>query len=329
MKRLTLGLALCISFIFTIMSMGWCASLEGRTVTVTDKLGNRVEIAVPVKRAVLLSLYELIPVFDVWDNVVGLNRWAFENAVLKLSPKLKSIPAVGTGMDVNAEAIMALHPDLVVTWSYQPEVVEYLKRKWLQVIAVYPDSLSELYDVFDMFGQLFQKESRAKAIRSRMEELFELISAAVSGIPPDKRRKVLTLWQKPTRVTCRFGLQQDLIKIIGAFNPAEVIEQTHAEVSLEQILAWNPDVIFIWGHAGYGPEDLLGSSQWQTVKAIKEGRVYKAPLVDTWSPSTGVLALWMAQKTYPECFKGIDVGEVARQFHMEAFGAPLQRGIFD
>ena len=329
MKRLIIGFAVCILLTGPMMVMGWCTSLEGSTVTVSDKLGNRVEIPVPVERAVFLSLYELIPVFDLWDSVVGLNRWAFENGVLKLSPRLKSIPAVGTGMDVNAEAIMALHPNLVITWSYQPEVVEFLARKGLKVIAIYPDSLAELYDVFDMCGQLFRKESRAKEIRSRMEELFELVRSGVSGIPPDKRRKVLWLWQKPTRVTGRFGLQQDLIKIIGAVNPAETFESTHVEVPLEQILAWNPDVIFIWGYASYGPDDLLRSSQWQTVKAVKEGRVYKAPLADTWSPSTGVLTLWMAQKTYPEYFKGIDLADVARQFHQECFGVPLAGGIFD
>jgi iron complex transport system substrate-binding protein len=305
------------------------ASPHGRTVTVSDKLGNRVEVSVPVKRVVLLSLYELIPVLDLWDFVVGLNRWAFDNTVLKRCQRLEGIPVVGTGIDVSAEAILALHPELVITWSYRPEVVEFLSRKGLKVIAVYPDSLEELYEVIEMCGRLFQKEGRAKEVRSRMDELFYLVKSRAADIPPDKRRKVLWLWQKPTRVTGRLGLQQDLMTMIGAVNSAQTFAMSHAEVSLEQILGWNPEVIFIWGHASYGPADLLGSSQWQTVKAVKEGRVYKAPLADTWSPSTGVLTLWMAQKTYPEYFAGIDPGEIARQFHQECFGVSLAEGIFD
>ena len=117
--------------------------------------------------------------------------------------------------------------------------------------------------------------------------------------------------------------------MVGAVNQAATVEMPHAEVSLEQILAWNPEVIFIWGYATYGPEALLESSQWRTVAAVKEKRVYKAPLADTWSPSTGVLTLWMAQKIYPELFKDLDLGAEARKFHLECFGVPLAEGIFD
>ena len=312
-----------------ITAAGWCGTGGGATVTVTDKLGNRVEVPVPIKRAVLLSLYELMPVLDLWDNVVGLNRWAFNNTVLKRCPRRQTIPAVGTGIEVNAEAVLALHPDLVITWSYRPEVVEFLARKGLRVIAVYPESLDELYGVIELCGRLFGKEARAKAVLSRMDELFSLVQSRVSNIPPERRCKVLCLWQKPTRVTGRFGLQQDLIAMVGAVNPAQTVDRSHAEVSLEQILAWNPDVVFIWGHATYGPEALIESSQWQSVTAVKERRVYKAPLADTWSPSTGVLTLWMAQKVYPAMFKDLDPGAEARKFHLDCFGVPLAEGIFE
>ena len=169
-------------------AVGWCGAGEGSAVTVTDKLGNRVEVPVPLKRVVLLSLYELIPVLDLWDNVIGLNRWAYDNAVLEHCPRLQGIPAVGTGIEVNAEAILALHPELVITWSYRPEVVEFLARKGLRVIAVYPDSLEELYQVIEMCGQLFGKERRAQEVRSRMDALFSLVqqgfpASRPSGVP--------------------------------------------------------------------------------------------------------------------------------------------------
>ncbi len=330
MRKKILTILLLLLIVEAMAVGGWCAPLRDRTmVTVTDKLGRRVEVPVPVQGTVFLSLYELIPVFGLWDRVLGLNRWAFDNTVLKRCPGLQGIPAVGTGMEVNAEAILALHPELVITWSYRPEVTEYLARKGLRVIAVYPESLEELYEVIEMCGRLFGKEERAKAVRSRMDELFSLVTLRVADIPPERRRKVLWLWQKPTRVTGRIGLQQDLITLIGAVNPAAGVENAHAEVSIERVLTWDPDVVFIWGHASYGTDHLVRSSQWQAVKAVKDGRVFKAPIIDSWSPSTGVLTLWMAQKTYPEAFQGIDLGEIARQFHQECFGVPLAGGIFE
>jgi len=87
-------------------------------------------------------------------------------------------------------------------------------------------------------------------------------------------------------------------------------------------------VIFIWGHATYGTERLLESPQWKSVRAVKNGKVFKAPRVDSWSPDVALLALWMAHKTYPECFSGMSPHSVARTFHIQCFGVPLD-GLLD
>ena len=71
---------------------------------------------------------------------------------------------------------------------------------------------------------------------------------------------------------------------------------------MESIVSWDPDVIFIWGSARYGPEELLSGSQWKSIKAVRDGKVFKAPDLTTWSPTICSLALWMAWKTYPEYF---------------------------
>ncbi|MCE5334143.1 MAG: ABC transporter substrate-binding protein [Desulfobacteraceae bacterium] len=298
-------------------------------VTVRDAGGKEIEIATPVKRVVFLSLYELIPVFDVWDSVVGLNRWAYDSEVLKGFPRMKEIPSVGTADSVNVEALLALRPDLVITWSYKPEVAEFLIRKGLAVISVYPESLDELYAILDMCGTLFQKEERAAEIKLLMRETCARLEAKASEIPPEKRRKVLWLWQKPTTVSGGVGLQQDLIRLIGALNPAGAIRAKHPEVSMESIVAWNPDVIFIWGNARYGPKDILAGSRWKAVKAVREGRVYKAPTLSNWSPAITGMALWMAWKTYPEYFDRGALEDMARQSRQRCFGVPFDGFAFD
>ena len=93
---------------------------------------------------------------------------------------------------------------------------------------------------------------------------------------------------------------------MGGMNPAATIPQTSLDVSMEQIVAWNPDVIFIWGYAGYTAESILGNPQWRSVTAVKQGKVYKAPLWSTWSPRVAPIVLWMAMKTYPESFSDVD-----------------------
>jgi len=297
--------------------------------TVKDAAGNDIEITPPVSRVVFLSLYELIPVFDVWDRVVGLNRWAFDNELLKRFPQLKEIPSIGTADTVNIEVLLALHPDLVITWSYKPEVDDFLARRGLKVISVYPDSLEELYAVIDLCGRLFQKEDRAREVLSLMEKSFAATASKVSQIPPENRRKVIWLWGKPTTVSGGTGLQHELTKLIGGINPAEGIQTLHPEVSMESIVSWNPDVIFIWGSARYGPEELLSGPQWKSIKAVRDGKVFKAPDLTTWSPTICSLTLWMAWKTYPEHFDRKEISEDVLRFNQKCFRIPIEGFAFD
>ncbi|MFZ6017819.1 MAG: ABC transporter substrate-binding protein [Nitrospirota bacterium] len=316
---------LLMHLIFVIVPIVFIFSasiLKAEIITYKDKLGRKVVILVPVKRAVFFITYELIPSLDIWDRVAGIGRWAYENDLMKATkPNIAStIPSTGSGSDVNIEALLKLKPDLVITWTFKPETVRFMEEKGLRVIAIYPESLSELYDVMRLHGRLFGKEKKMEHSIEEMEKIFKLIRERVSNIPVDKKRKVLWLGGKPTTVACRIGVTNDIFKMIGGINPASSIPQRNADVPMERIIAWNPDVIFIWGNAGYKAKDILNSPQWRFVKAVKEGRIYKAPEWSTWSQRLAPIALWMATKTYPEYFRDIDIKKVTDDFYHKVFG---------
>ncbi|GAB6182402.1 hypothetical protein [Thermodesulfovibrio hydrogeniphilus] len=46
------------------------------TITVKDKLERQVTVQAPVKRAVVVITYELIPALNIWNQVIGVSRWA-------------------------------------------------------------------------------------------------------------------------------------------------------------------------------------------------------------------------------------------------------------
>ena len=140
-----------------VLFLAVSGTLNASGFTVKDAEGKDIEITPPAGRVVLLTLYELIPVFDVWDRVAGVNRWAFDDGLLNGFAQLKEIPSVGTADTVNVEVLLALHPDLVITWTYKPEVDEFLARKGLKVISVYPDSLEELYSVIELLRKDFRQ----------------------------------------------------------------------------------------------------------------------------------------------------------------------------
>ena len=318
-KILRGGAALLLAALF-ILPGGRAAASPG-SVSYRDKLGRTVTVPVPVKRAVFLISYELIPVLGVWDRVAGVGRWAYDNDLIRQSkPDIRSIPSVGSGTDVNVEALMKLAPDVVVTWTFKPELVRFMEERGLRVIAIYPESLSELYDVMRLHGRLFQREARMERAIGEMEGLFRTIRQRVVHIPEGGRKKVLYIGTKPTSVSGGIGITNEMITLIGAHNPASTLRQRNIEIPMERIIAWNPDVIVIWGNARYGPSDLTGDPQWRLLPAVRNGRVYKAPEWSTWSPRLAPFALWMAAMTYPEYFKDVDMDKVVDEFHRKVFG---------
>ncbi len=289
-----------------------------------DKRGKRITINVPVKRAVIIISYELIPALDLWNQVVGVSVWAEKDcdiykAFIKLNPDFKK-PTVGAGINLNIETILKLKPDLIITWTYVPQVVNYLESKRFKVFTIHPDNLAEFYQVLRIYGKLFGKEKKAEETIKEMKKIFNLIKRRITNIPLEKRKKILHLGGKPTTVSAGIGITNDLINLIGGINPASVIKKRNVEVSVEKILVWNPDVIFIWGNAGYNENWLFENLQWKHIKAVRMRQVYKLPDWSTWSPRVALVALYMAIKTYPEYFKDIDFEKIADNFYRKIFG---------
>jgi len=322
MRRFAILIALCLFCVIVCFTVSFLSGAS--SITVTDKLGRTVTVNVPVRRAVVVITYELIPALGIWDQVAGVSRWAEEECdlyrtLVRTKPELKK-PHVGVGTDVNIESVLALNPDLVITWAYNPKAVKFMEENGLNVITVYPDSLPELYEVIRLHGKLFGKENRAEEVIGEMERIFDLVRRRVEKIPVEKRQRVVHLLSKPTTVSGAVGVTNDLITMIGGINLGQEIRDRNGDVSVERIIQWNPDVIFIWANAGYSPQWLIENSQWRHIKAIREGHVYKLPKWSTWSPRIAPVALWMAIKLYPQEFSDISFDQVADEFYRKVFG---------
>jgi iron complex transport system substrate-binding protein len=323
LKRRNITIFCILSALVLVIAAG--AGAE--TVTYTDKLGRVVTVSIPVNRAVIFQTYELIPALGIWDKIVGIGRYAYTNDLMvAVKPDIASaIPSAGNGVDVNTEALMKLKPDVVLTWISQPEAVRFMEQKGLTVIGVSPEGLTELYDVMRLHGMLFGKEQRVESIIKKMEEVFALVKERVSEVPAQGRKKIIWIFGKQTQVAGRASLASTLIELMGGINPALSIPQSSSDISMEQIVAWNPDVIFIWGHAGYSAQDILDSPQWRRIRAVREGRVYKAPRWSNWSPRIAPVVLWMAMKTYPDSFRNVDLERSFDDFYHEVYGIPYEK----
>jgi iron complex transport system substrate-binding protein len=119
---------------------------------------------------------------------------------------------------------------------------------------------------------------------------------------------------------------------IGAVNVAqELTTDNSVAVNMEQIYAWDPELIFITNFTTAEPEDLyentVGVYDWSGIRAVQERQVYKMPLgmYRSYTPGadTPVTLLWMAKTAYPEQFADIDILAETKAYYKEVFGVEL------
>lgn len=288
-----------------------------------DKLGRTVTFEAPAKRVAVLQLHECLPPLKAWDQVCALARGSLKDSVLLATApeQVQKLAArTGDGNSLNVEDLIARRPDLVVIGSSNANQVKFLERCGLKVITVYPGSLRELYRNMDLMGLIFGKAREVDLTKRRMNSVFSLIQSRAATISSSQRQKVLCLNMRPTAVSGKSSLIDDLINLMGAQNVAGGIKEAGVDVSLEQIIKWNPDVIFLLSHANYTPEDLLRNPQWRCIKAIRTGRVYRTPRWSTWSPRLAPIALWMAVRIYPSAYRDIDHVRLMDSFCRDVYG---------
>jgi iron complex transport system substrate-binding protein len=98
-------------------------------------------------------------------------------------------------------------------------------------------------------------------------------------------------------------------------------------VSLEQIAAWNPDIIFLITFRGDPEalaEELKADPKWQALRAVQNEKLYAFPLdIYGWDlpDPRWILGLtWVATKTHPERFPDVDLMQEMYDFFLEMYG---------
>ncbi len=295
---------------------------------VVDLMNDTVKIPRKVRRAVDFISYVTLVALKVMDRVVGISKYAKYNKIMLAAyPEVKKIPSPGSSFSVNIEALLALKPDLVITWPFRESVVKEIEAQGIPVIKVWLYSYDDIKRLIWLMGVVFDVRSRAEELIKSMDSLVNYVQEHVSNIPPSRRVKVLYLWSKPTKVQGGRGTVNDFIRLAGGINVAAKAFPTKSYVSVdvETIIKWDPDVIVIWWWARYGPSKILNDPLWKGIKAVKEGRVYKEPFYEHWGVDAAIFILWLSMKLYPSKYVGVNFMDIANKYFMEWYGIPYSK----
>ena len=237
--------------------------------TVTDDSGVDVTVEKEPERivSILPSVTEIAFALGLDDEIIAVTD--NDDYPEQVHEKEK----VG-GMELNVEKIVALEPDLVLAGLLNGEVVEKLRDLGLTVLVSEGESLEDTYASIELIGNVTNRVAEAKEIVSKMQEDVRQVEEWVSGIPDEERVNVW-LEVSPELYTAGAGTSIDeLISIAGGKNVAAEQLEGWGQLSEENVVALNPDVIV----GTYAESDVRQAvadrSAWSDITAVKENRVY-------------------------------------------------------
>ncbi|MFU0854639.1 ABC transporter substrate-binding protein [Kluyvera cryocrescens] len=327
-----------------------CASLTAVTPvladrTVTDQLGRQVTLPDSVNRVVVLQhqTLNLLVQLNAADDIVGvLSSWKKQLGpeFARFMPSIDKMSMPGDLTQVNIESLLALHPQVVFVANYAPEpMIQQIQNAGIPVVAIslredaageknkMNPSMSDEERAYNeglkqgirLIGEVVNRQAEASALIDYTFAARAKFNAPVAAIPPAE--KVRVYMANSDLNTYGSGKYTGLMmQHAGAMNVAAATVKGARQVSLEQVLKWDPQVIFVQDRYPEVVKQITTDPQWQAIDAVKNHRVWLMPeYAKAWGyPMPEALAigeLWMAKKLYPERYKDIDVDAAAQDYY--------------
>lgn len=295
--------------------------MAGRKVVVPDE----VETVFSASTVTAIFMYTLAP-----DKLLG---WNYELNDLEKSVILKEyhdLPNFGMGDSINYEAVIAADPTIAVNvGTINDKMIsdcdKLSKSLGVPVVAVDGD-LSASAEAYRFMGELLGEEEQAEKLASYAEKTFADIEKM--EVPEDKKVRIYYGNGEDSLETAPAGSAHgQIIDMVNAVNVAdlEMGEGSRVQISAEQLLAWDPDVIVVNGEpkadmsGASAAETILANPDYASLKAVQNQQVYGTPNAPfSWmdrpmGPNRIVGIRWLSGLIYPE-YLNYNVDEEVKEF---------------
>lgn len=322
--------------------------------TFTDQIGREVKVPDKVDRIVVLQhqTLNLLVQMNATDKIVGvMSNWKQQlgSNYARLAPELSNKASLGDLTHVDAEKLVALHPQVVFVTNYAPqEMIDKISSLGIPAVAISlrhndegernklnPVMADEeqayvkgLYEGIMLIGNIINKPEEAKALIKATENGRRMVSNRLQLLPEEQR--VRAYMANPELTTYGSGKYTGLMmKHAGAVNVAASTIKGFKQVSIEQVIEWNPQVIFVQNRYPAVVNEIQSSPQWQVIDAVKNHCVYLMPeYAKAWGypmpEAMGIGELWMAKKLYPEKFNDVDMHKIVNGWYRTFYRTDYQ-----
>lgn len=295
---------------------------DAEYITITDMGGTEVTVPTNVERYAD-AWYAHNEVTVMLDNAEGLvathcspsaYKWMY-----RVCPNMNNALAT-FGDDFNFEELVALEPQVV--FDSKDELRDKLTEVGIPLVNCTFHTYEEMEQSISLTAQVFGGDAPdiAQSYIDDLQAAVDAVTAVTDQLSDDERPTVL---HGPSVYELNLDgtgtIIDTWINAAGGRNAvdSDTAGTADAEFSMEQVIAWNPDVI-ITARAGQD-EEILNDPNWASIKAVQDGKVYVNPRgVFSWD-RYGVEEIlqikWAAALLHPDLFPDLDIEQEVKDFY--------------
>lgn len=325
------ALLLCLCFVLLAAGCGSGATTKSHTISNID--GTEIQVPVDPQRVAVVygPAYEAMVVLGAEDRVVVCADVQFENFpwATKIFKRIGKLPyLVNVHSSVSTESLLQYKPDLVFTFTRPNELRQMKMAKLAAVPGVTSQSLDDVKAQLMVYAQALGGDARDAA--QRYADYFDkkraMVKAVTDTIPQEERPRV---YYAGVDMLTTYGKYSDICELIedagGIAVSGELEAGNRTQINFEQLVAWNPDYIFI-DHGGMNDKDTVEqvldvtyqTKRCQAVNAVANRQVYLSPSgVFYWDMGLQkiLLLMYVAKTIHPEEFASLDMVQEVQEFY--------------
>jgi iron complex transport system substrate-binding protein len=267
------------SLVITLVLLCRLAPPAAAQISLTDDLGRKVVLPQPPVRIVSLapSITETLFAIGAGEQVAGVTDYCNYPAEARTKPR------VGGMITPSMEAIVGLHPDLIIL-SMEGNLRDDFQRLddlGIPLFVTNPRTLHDIYRSVADLGALTGHRDEAATVVAGMQEREKHVVLPMRALVEPSVLFIVSV--QPLVVAGGGTFLAGLIELAGGRNPAASSPSTYPQYSREAVVSDDPDVLVILSDAG-GTDTVLTAEypEWKGLKAVRNHRVYRVD-ADTFS----------------------------------------------
>ena len=231
-----------------------------------DDAGVPFSLPAPPTRIVSLipATTELVFALNAGDRLVGRTTWCDYPA------EAAAVPDLGNGISPNIEAVVAAKPDLVLLYKSGANraAAERFRSLGIPAIELATDRMEDFDRITRLLGSALGRREEAESLVVRTAR--DLEAASRPPVLPSSRPSVFILaWDRPVMTLGRGSFLSEILEHAGARNVFDDLPSSSAPVSIEAVVARDPDYILI---SSADDPAIVSRPEWRSVRAVRDRR---------------------------------------------------------